>query len=104
MQRGPFNRRRILAAGGALAGAFALPGAGAADVPRSESRPDAHARAILFQGGTVVTGDERAGVAPQHQDVLVRGDRIEAIGPNLPVSTSRAHSWSPAGFGPQTDV
>ena len=91
MQRGPFNRRRILAASGAMAGALALPGGVRTDSQR-ESIRDAHARPILFQGGIVVTGEERTGVVPRRQDVLVRGDRIEAIGTGL--STRDAHVFN----------
>ena len=90
MQGQSFNRRRILAAGGALAGALAVPrgtiSAGQSNVP------DAHGRAVLFQGGLVVTGQERNGDLPKQQDVLVRGDRIVAIGPRLPRGDAQVFS------------
>jgi cytosine/adenosine deaminase-related metal-dependent hydrolase len=66
-----------------MAGALAVPG-GVRINSQKDSVHDAHSRPILFQGGIVVTGDERNGVAPKRQDVLVRGDRIEAIGSDLP--------------------
>jgi 5-methylthioadenosine/S-adenosylhomocysteine deaminase len=88
MQRGPVNRRRVLAASGAMAGALALPGGVGSSSPKDSIR-DAHARPILFQGGIVVTGEETAGVVPKRQDVLVRGDRIEAVGTDLPGRDAR---------------
>src|SRR5437762_1291093 len=83
MQRGPLNRRRMLAASSAMAGALALPG-GVGTNSQKDTIRDAHSRPILFQGGIVVTAEEGKGAAPRRQDVLVRGDRIEAIGTDLP--------------------
>ncbi len=87
MQQRSYNRRRILAAGGAMAGVLAVPRGAlpalAGTTPQQVNVTDAHTRAVLFQGGLVVTGEERPGDLPKKQDVLVRGDRIEAIGPRL---------------------
>src|SRR5436305_2939843 len=91
MQRGLVSRRRMLAASGAIAGALTVPGS-VLNNSGEEFLPDAHARPILFQGGTVVTAEEGAGVLPRRQDVLVRGDRIEDIGPDLHVRDARVFS------------